>query len=109
MLEQLWSTVSTRGLSGASSQRVSVLAGKAFFIPPRTWKKLYLPYKIQMIGGATVALSLQKDGLIAGSSLTKAGEPRVNAYNTTNEVVHIAPKIVMAAVWAGQLEVKYLG
>ena len=62
-----------------------------------------------MEGGTTVALSLQKDGLIAGLSLTKGGQLRVNAFNTTNEVVHIAPKTVMATVWAQQLEVKYLG
>lgn len=72
-LEQLWSTISTRGLSGASSQRVSVLTGKAFFVPPKTWKRLYILYEMRMGGGTIVTVSLQKDGLIAGLSLMKGG------------------------------------
>ena len=78
-MEQLWSTVSVRCLSCVSTQRVSVLAGKALFIPPKTWKRLYLPYTIHLGGGTAVALSLQKDGLIVGLSLTKV-QLRVNAY-----------------------------
>lgn len=62
-----------------------------------------------MGGGTTIAVSLQKDGLIAGLSLTKRGQLRVNAYNTPHDVVHIAPKIAMVIVRGNQLEVKYLG
>ena len=36
ILEQLWSTISTRGLSVLNKNQVALLARKAFFIPPRT-------------------------------------------------------------------------
>ena len=88
---------------------MGILAGKAFFLPPKSWKRLYLPFKIQMEGGTTVAVALQKEGLIAGLSITKGGQLRVNVYNTTDQVVYLTPKTVMANVWAQQLEIKYLG
>ena len=88
---------------------VAVLAGKAFFIPPRTWKRLYLPFKVHVGGGTTIALALQKEGLISGLSITKGGQLRANVYNTTDEVIHLTPKTVMVNVWAEQLEIKYLG
>ena len=71
--EQLWSTISTRGLSIFGRNHVGILAGKAFFLPPKSWTRLYLPFKIRMEGGTTVAVALQKEGLIAGLSITKGG------------------------------------
>ena len=73
LLEQLWSTVFTRGLLVISKNQVAALPGKAFFIPPKMWKRLYLMFKVHMGGGTTVALALQKQGLISGLSITKGG------------------------------------
>ena len=84
ILEQLWSTISTRGLSIVGKRQVAVLAGKAFFVPPKTWKRLYLPFKVHMEGGTIVALALQKEGLISGLSITKGGQLRVNTYNAAD-------------------------
>ena len=56
-----------------------------------------------------MALALQKEGLISGLSITKGGQLRVNAYNTTDEVIHLTPKTVMVNIWADQLAIKYLG
>ena len=109
ILEQLWSTISTRGLSIVGRKQVAVLAGEAFFIPPKTWKRLYFPFKIHMEGGTTVALALQKEGLISGLSITNGGQLRVNMYNAIDEVIHLTPKTVMVNVWADQLGIKYLG
>ena len=64
VLEQLWSTVSTRGLSVLSKKQAAILAEKAFFIPPKTWKRLYLPFKIHVGGGTMIALAFHKEGLI---------------------------------------------
>ena len=99
ILEQLWNTISTKGLSiiGLKKQ-VVVLAGKAFFVPPRAWKRLDLPFKVQMGGGTTIALALQKEGLISAISITKGGQLRVNTYNATDEVIHLTPKTVMVNV-----------
>ena len=99
-LEQLWSTEATRGLSVITPKQVAVLAGKAFFLPPKTWKRLYLPFKVQMEGGTSVAVALQKEGIIAGLSITKGGQLRINAYNTTDAVVYLTPKTAMVHVWA---------
>ena len=71
---------------------MGILAGKAFFLPPKSWKRLYLPFKIRMEGGTTVAVALQKEGLIAGLSITKGGQLRVNVYNTMDQVVYLTPK-----------------
>ena len=73
ILEQLWNTISTRGLSVLNKNQVAVLARKAFFIPPQTWKRLYLPFKVHVGGGTTIAMALQKEGLISGLSITKGG------------------------------------
>ena len=43
-------------------------------------------------------MALQKIGLIAGLSLTKRGQLRVNTFNTTDEVVYLTPKIAMVNV-----------
>ena len=51
-----------------------------------------------MEGRTTVAVSLQKEGLIAVLSVTKGGQLRVNVYNKTDQVVHLTPKTVMANV-----------
>ena len=109
ILEQLWSTISTRGLSIVGKRQVAVLAGKAFFVPPKTWKRLYLPFKVHMEGGTIVALALQKEGLISGLSITKGGQLRVNTYNAADEVIHLTPKTVMVNVWADQLGIEFLG
>ena len=109
ILEQLWSTIFTRGLSIFDRQHVAVLAGKTFFVPPKTWKHLYLPFKIHMSGGTTVALALQKEGLMSGLSIMKGGQLHVNAYHATAEVIHLTPKTVMVNVWADQLEIKHWG
>ena len=62
-----------------------------------------------MSKGTTVALALQKEGLISGLSITKRGQLRINAYNATDEVIHLTPKTVMVNVWADKLEIRYLG
>ena len=56
-----------------------------------------------------MAIALQKEGLIAGLSITKGGQLRVNVCKSTNQVVHLTPKTIMANVWADQLEIRYLG
>ena len=57
-----------------------------------------------MGGGTTVALALQKEGLISGLSIMKGAKLHVNVYNATNEVIHLTPKTVMVNVWADPLE-----
>lgn len=95
-LGQLRSTISTRDLSIFTGKQVAVLDRKALFIPPNTWKRLCLRFKLHVGGGKMVALALQEEGLFAGLSITKGGQLRVNAYNTTYQVMYLTPKIAMA-------------
>ena len=54
-------------------------------------------------------VALQKEGLIAGLSINKEGQLRINAFNTTDHVIYLAPKTIMTNVGADRLEIKYLG
>ena len=47
-LEHLWNTKGTRGIQYHSPECVSVLSGRAFFLPPKVWTCLYLPYRVHM-------------------------------------------------------------
>lgn len=62
-----------------------------------------------MDGETAVAIALQKKGLIAGLSITKGGQLRFNVFNSSNQVVHLTPKTIIANVWEIKLEIKYLG
>ena len=62
-----------------------------------------------MEGGTSVAVALQKEGIIAGLSITKGGQLRINAYNTTDAVVYLTAKTAMVHVWADKMEIKYQG
>ena len=56
-----------------------------------------------------MAIALQKEALIAGLSITKGGQLTINVYESTNQVVHLTPKTIMANVSVEELEGKYLG
>ena len=62
-----------------------------------------------MDGGTSITLALQRAGIIAGLSLTKGGQLRINAFNATGEVIGLTPKIAMVNVHANQLEIRYFG
>lgn len=108
-VEQLWCTEGARGLSAKNPKQVAVQAEKDFFLPPLTWKRLYLPFKVALEGGTSVTLALQKPGVVAGLSLTKGGQLRVNIFNTTKEIIYLTPKTAMANIHADHLEIRYLG
>ena len=57
-LEQLWNAEGTRGSQYHSPECVSVLSGRAFFLPPKVWTRLYLPYRVHMEEGVSLTLGL---------------------------------------------------
>ena len=44
---------------------------------------MYLPYKLHIEGGITIACELQRQGLIAGLLIKKVNQFRVNIWNST--------------------------
>ena len=108
-LEQLWNTEGTRGIQFHSPECVSVLSGRAFFLPPKMWTRLYLPYCVHMEGGVSLTLGLQREGLIAGLAITRAGQLRVNVWNSTDATIYLTPKTSMVHVHAAKIFVRHLG
>ena len=108
-LEQLWTGEMGRALTFYSGTSLGITAGKTVFVPPRQWFQVHLPYKIQMDGGAAITTALQRRGLLAGLTMTRGGQLRVNVWNSTNEAVCLTPKTILVRVDARRLWVKYLG
>ena len=77
-LEQLWTGEMGRALMFFSGTSLGITAGKTVFVPPRQWFQIHLPYKIQMDGGAAITTALQRRGLLAGLTMTRGGQLRVN-------------------------------
>ena len=107
-LEQLWDLEGI-GLTVHSPTAVSVLLGKSVFVPPREWKRIYLPYKVVVKGGVSVFCGLQRAGLISGLSITKGGQLRINVWNALDEAVYLTAKTIMANVVGAQVYIKRFG
>ena len=109
LLEQLWNIEGSKGISLKPPKIVTLLSSRAVFVPPKHWVRVYLPYKICIEGGVTVVLSLQKEGLIAGLSLTRGGQLRVNIWNPTDGTIYLTQKTAMVNIIADRILVKHFG
>ena len=108
-LEQLWSLTDGRGIRVHAENSVSILSGRAIYLPSKEWSKIVLPYKVSVIGGVTLLCGLQRPGLVAGLTITKGGQMKVNMWNSTEETVHLTPKIVLVNVVGSKIKVKNFG
>ena len=108
-LEQLWTSEGGRGMTIHSPQSVSIWTGKAVFLPPQQWSRVYLPFKVIAEGGVSVFIALQRVGLLTGLAITKGGQLRVNIFNSSAETVYLTPKTVMVNVQASEIRVKRHG
>eukprot|EP00210_Caulerpa_lentillifera_P009663 g9219.t1 len=71
---------------------VKIFSGRTHHLSPRTWKRLYLAFKLEVdYGGVTIGSALSRDGLVSGVVLTSGGMMRLDVYNSTSKVVRIAP------------------
>ena len=52
---------------------------------------------------------LQRSSLIAGLSVTKGGQLRVNIWNATDGAIHLTPKTIMVNVIGAKFGVKLFG
>ena len=109
LLEQMWNLKGTTGIARGSSNSVSVLCGRAVFLPPKQWTQVLLPYKMSVVGGVSVFCGLSRKGLFAGLAITKGGQIKVNVWNTTSETICLMPKTVLVNITGAKVEVKRMG
>ena len=109
LLEQIWNMNGEKGLKIHPEGSVSVLAGKSVFLPPKSWTRVFLPYKIHIEGGVTVLCGLSRPGLIAGLSVTKGGQIRMNIWYSNPKVMQLTPKMILVNIFGAEVSVKYLG
>ena len=105
-LEQMWPIKGGSAVSRKGDDSVSIMAGKAVFLPPKEWTQILLPYKINVKGHISVFCSLNRKGVIAGLAITRGGQIKVNAWNTQEETLYLTPKTVLVTVKGTQVFVK---
>ena len=98
ILEQLWPIIGGTAISRKGEESVSIMAGKAVFLPPKEWTQILLPYKINVRGHVSVFCSLNRKGVIAGLAITRGGQIKVNAWNTSEETLYLTPKTLLVTV-----------
>ena len=109
LLEQIWNLNGEKGLKMHPEGSVSILAGKSVFLPPKNWTRVFLPYKMHIEGGVTILCGLSRPGLIAGLSVTKGGQVRINIWNSNPEVMQLTPKTILVNIFGADVSVRYLG
>lgn len=80
-------------------KHVKILSGKTYHLSPRSWSRLYLPFKLDEVqGSVTIAPSLAREGVISGPVVTAAGLLQLSVYNSTSKVVRIAPTTPLVVI-----------
>lgn len=77
---------------------LSLLSGKARFLPPKSWERWHLPFKVEVEGGVTIVSALQREGVISGVIRTTGGMIRLDVFNSTDEVVRITPTTQLVSI-----------
>ena len=89
----------------AKQEGAQLLSGKSRFLPPREWQRWYLPFKLEVSGGALISSALQREGVISGVIRTLGGMIRLDVYNTSHNVIRITPKTPLVSI-GGYKEIK---
>ena len=72
LLEQMWELGSGHiGVKTNPNGTFSLTAARSEFLPPKSWKRILIPYKARIVGGSTFVCGLHRPGLVAGLTLTK--------------------------------------
>ena len=109
ILEQLWEIKGNKGIKMNSARSVSLTAAHPEFLPPRTWKRIMIPYRLKIDGGATIVPALQRQGLVAGICVTKGGQVLVNIWNSHKEPIYLTPKTVLVNILGCNVFLKEFG
>lgn len=97
VLTQMWELEAGTGVI-RQPKGAQILSGKAHFLSPYQWERLYLPWKIEVTGGCTLCSCLQREELVSGVVRTVGGMLRLDIYNASGKVVRITPKTPLVSV-----------
>ena len=80
LLEELWACHGVSEIQKSKDGKcITILCEKAIMIPPKSWRRVYLPYKLTIRGSVNVLYGLQSNNCVVGIPMTKSGHIRVNA------------------------------
>ena len=97
------------GIKTNPNDTFSLTEAHSEFLPPKSWKRTLIPYKARIVGGSTFVCGLHRPGLVAGLTLTKGGLMNVDIYNSTEEVVYLPPKTVLANILGADVFIQEFG
>ena len=89
-MHQQWEIKDGTGIS-ITPKGVQLQSGKPRFLPPKTWERWYLPWKLEVEGGVTIASCFQRPEVLSGVVVTSGGMVRCEVYNTSDRVIRITP------------------
>ncbi len=105
-LVQKWELQGHRGIRVNPNDTVSLTAAKSHFLPPGSERTIMIPYKAEIVGGATIVNGLNRAGLMATLTVTKSGEMYLCVLNTLEESIHLIAKIVVINVLGADVWLK---
>ncbi len=97
-LHQKWELHGHMGIRTNPNGTVSLTAAKTYFLPPKSWNVIMVPYKAEIIGGATIANGLSRAGLLSTLTLTQTGEIYIQGFNSMEESIHLTAKTVVVNI-----------
>ena len=89
-VHQQWEIKDGTGIS-VTPKGVQLQSGKPRFLPPKTWERWYLPWKLEVEGGVTIASCFQRPEVLSGVVVTSGGMVRCEVYNTSERVIRVTP------------------
>ena len=87
LLDQIWNLNGNKEIKIHAKGVISILVWKPVFPLLAEWMQMYLPYKLHIEGGITIACGLHRQGLIVGLLVTKGYQFRVNIWNSTPKII----------------------
>ena len=104
LLEQMWELGSGHTEVDANlNDTFSLPEARSEFHPPESWKRVLILHKARIVGGSTFVCGLHRPGLVASLTLAKDGLMNVDIYNSTEEVVYLTPKTVLANIFGADV------
>ena len=78
-------------------------------IPAKSWKAVHLPFRVVNPQHVAITVAFKRQGGQATYSMTRNGHIRMEIWNCTEGIMHIAPRAVMVHVWGENIGIRKLG
>ena len=110
LLDQIWELGSGHiGIKTNPNGTFPLTAARSEFFPPKSWKRVLIPYTTQIVGGCTFFCGLFRPELVDSLTLAKGGLMNVDIYNSTEEVVYLTPETVLADILGAKVFIQEFG